>query len=101
VPVAPPIHRVLGLRTQQQLDRERGSAHARGYDTKWRRLRLVILANEPLCRSCREAGLTEPATEVDHIDGNARHNAVANLRPLCKPCHSRRTARDQGLHSRR
>lgn len=38
-----------------------------------------------------------PATDVDHIDGNPRNNAPANLRPLCHSCHSRRTATDQSF----
>ena len=41
-----------------------------------------------------------PANEVDHIqpiaEGGARLDP-ANLRPLCKPCHSRHTARTRGF----
>ena len=39
------------------------SAGARGYDAAWQRLRLRVLSEEPLCRSCRAS----PATEADHI----------------------------------
>ena len=84
----------------QQRDAERGSAHARGYDAAWRRVRLAVLADEPLCRFCAAAALVVPAVEVDHIDGDSQHNARSNLRPLCRPCHSRRTARDQGIARR-
>jgi 5-methylcytosine-specific restriction protein A len=97
MPTRPPIHRSPGWISPQQRDRERGTRQQRGYDAAWQRVRLVVLAAEPLCRFCDAAGRIEPATEVDHIDGNSRNNDRANLRPLCKPCHSRRTARDQGF----
>lgn len=69
----------------------------RGYGWQWQKLRLIILAEEPLCRFCRERGLVTPADEVDHIDGNAHNNDRDNLRPLCRPCHLQRTGRDQAF----
>lgn len=80
----------------QIADRDRGSPSARGYGRQWRKVRAAVLADEPLCRMCAEQGTTMAATEVDHVDGNSSNNDRANLRPLCKPCHSRRTLRDQG-----
>ena len=80
----------------QAADRERGSSTERGYGRQWRKVRAAVLADEPLCRMCAEQGTTMAATEVDHVDGNSSNNDRANLRPLCKPCHSRRTLRDQG-----
>ena len=62
---------------------------ARGYDRRWRKLRLLVLSDEPLCRMCREIGRTRLATVVDHIrpkrDGGTDERD--NLQPLCKPCH--------------
>jgi 5-methylcytosine-specific restriction protein A len=79
------------------LDRRRGSASARGYDTAWQRLRLQVLAEEPLCRFCAELGRVTAAHDVDHIAPVARSPELrlvrANLRPLCRPCHSAHTAR--------
>lgn len=71
--------------------RKRESAHARGYDRKWRRVRAHYLRKSPVCEHCGDV-----ASEVDHITpladgGTHRHD---NLRALCKPCHSRRTAAD-------
>lgn len=70
---------------------------ARGYGVDWQRLRLQILAAEPLCRMCAEINRVTGATEVDHIvpfngiDDPLRLDP-ANLRPLCTPCHRKRTA---------
>jgi 5-methylcytosine-specific restriction protein A len=76
-------------------DARRGSAAARGYGRRWQRIRADHLQLEPLCRFCRAEGRTTAATEVDHIDGDSSNNAHTNLRSACKPCHSRRTMRDQ------
>jgi 5-methylcytosine-specific restriction protein A len=74
------------------------SSTARGYGADWRRVREVVLADEPLCRLCHEAGRVTPATEVDHIVpfrgvSDPLRLALTNLRPLCHPCHATRTAR--------
>jgi len=81
-------------------DDRRGSASSRGYGSRWRRVRLVQLAKEPLCRMCADLGTTTAAREVDHIDGDPRNNNRRNLRSLCKSCHSARTGRDQGAFGR-
>ena len=72
--------------------------HQRGYGNDWSRLRLRILEAEPLCRFCASEGRVTPATEVDHIEpfrgvDDPRRLDPANLRPLCRPCHLSRTAR--------
>lgn len=91
------------IRASNQVhDQARGSAASRGYDASWKRLRLRILAAEPLCRFCAEAGRVTPAVDVDHIDGfnsldDPRRLDPRNCRPLCKPHHSARTARDQAF----
>lgn len=59
------------------------------YNERWRRIRLSKLQSEPLCRMCLSAGMTVPATVVDHIkpieDGGTHEES--NLQPLCKRCH--------------
>lgn len=62
----------------------------------WQKLRAAVLADEPLCRMCAARGITEPATDVDHADGNPGNNDRSNLCPLCHSCHSIKTARDHG-----
>lgn len=73
------------------------SSTARGYGADWRRVREAVLAEEPLCRRCAEAGRTAAATEVDHIERfHGVHDPARldrrNLRPLCTPCHRTVTA---------
>lgn len=68
----------------------------------WQRLRDMVLARQPLCPECFKEGRTVPATEVDHIDGNAstmESNDLNNLQGLCKPHHSRKTMNE--VNSRR
>lgn len=59
------------------------------YGAAWQRQRAATLRAEPLCRLCLAAGMTVPATIVDHIlpiaDGGG--NEQSNLQPLCKRCH--------------
>ena len=80
--------------TRQAEDRERGSAAARGYDARWRKLRLMVLSGEPLCRVCRADGRVTAATLVDHVtpksQGGSDH--PTNLQPLCAPCHDAKTS---------
>lgn len=69
----------------------------------WKRLRELILAGEPLCRACGEAGRVRLAEQVDHITPIERGGApfeAANLQPLCYECHSRKTALEYGFGAR-
>ena len=71
----------------------RPSPASRGYDANWRRLRDAHLRQEPACRECGQ-----PATCVDHIVPlryGGTHDP-GNLQSLCGPCHSRKTAREDG-----
>jgi 5-methylcytosine-specific restriction protein A len=85
-------------------DARRASARQRGYDSTWERVRRLVLQEEPLCRLCKAEGLIEPATEVDHIvpmaNGGARLDR-ANLQPLCRKHHSRKTATEDSSFARR
>ncbi|WP_422317953.1 HNH endonuclease, partial [Prosthecobacter sp.] len=76
------------------------TATERGYDPEWRRLRRVVLAEEPMCRKCGAI-----AMEVDHIKTVARWPELrlvrTNLQALCKPCHKTKTARDSHIYRAR
>lgn len=68
----------------------------RGYGSEWRRMRGYVLAGEPLCRPCKQAGRTTAATEVDHITPKAQGGTdeIANLQPICRACHRTKTAKE-------
>lgn len=80
----------------KRYDRQRGTAAQRGYNARWRRIRALVLAEEPLCRECARQGKVVPARQVDHIDGNVENMVRENLQPLCDSCHSRKTVRENG-----
>lgn len=103
MPKSPPIHRPPGWQPPAERDKARGSAHARGYGRAWERLRAAVLAEEPLCRECAKAGRVTAAEDVDHIVPRARGGTDdrANLQPLCAPCHSTKTATEDGGFGRR
>lgn len=88
---------------QREYDKQRGSAARRGYGSRWRKLRNMKLSVNPLCEECLQYGLTTAATEVDHIVAKRQggKDEWENLRSLCKPCHSRKTAMENTGRGRR
>lgn len=82
---------------KQNRERERERRKRQGprpYDKQiWRRRSRYKLSLDPMCQA---RGCNQVATEVDHIDGDATNNAMSNLQSLCKPHHSRKTARQDG-----
>ena len=81
-------------------DARRGTSSERGYNALWRKLRTAFLAKNPLCAECKRAGKVKPATDVDHIVPHHGDQKlfwdVSNLQALCKRCHSRKTAKEDG-----
>ncbi len=77
----------------------RESAAKRGYGRRWRRHRKQILDREPDCRDCSAAGRLTEATELHHVakvsDAPDAMFDPSNVIPLCKRCHSIRTARGE------
>jgi len=82
-------------------DRRRGSSTARGYGSRWQRVRKLFLLANPLCRPCQEQGRDTEAEAVDHIVPVTGADDPAfwdegNWQPICQPCHSRKTANEDG-----
>lgn len=90
-------HRKLHNRLK---DRDRLTAHQRGYDSKWRKAREGFLAKHPLCAHHKLIDEIEPATVVDHITPHRGNRELFwdrdNWQPLCKSCHDRKTATEDG-----
>jgi len=84
----------------------RPTAHQRGYDARWRKLRAIILARDPVCvdpygvhKRRKEAVLT---TDIDHIvpKADGGRDTADNLQGLCHSCHSRKTEQQTGFGRR-
>jgi 5-methylcytosine-specific restriction protein A len=65
---------------------------------QWRKLRLMILQRDPICKECEKKNIFVSSVVVDHIlpinKGGAKYNAD-NLQGLCTTCHNRKSARDK------
>lgn len=84
------------------------TASARAADTRsewyntqaWARARVAFLRAHPLCEQCKRDGRLTPSTDVDHIVPHrgdvTLFNDVNNLQALCRSCHSRKTATEDG-----
>ena len=90
---------VCSVSSTQRLPRQpdrRPPASRRGYDRRWRRIRYTVLAAEPLCRHCAQAGRVTPAVLVDHIVSlPAGTHDRKILQPLCQQCHAVMTASER------
>ena len=73
----------------------RGNSAQRGYGARWRRLRLLVLARDSVCR---QPGCNELSTDVDHIVPRAEGgtDSMSNLQGLCHAHHSAKTAKEDG-----
>lgn len=81
-------------------DSYRESATKRGYDGRWRKARMAYLQAHPLCVKCLEEGIPTSATVVDHIIPHRGNYKLFwdknNWQSLCKRCHDRKTATEDG-----
>lgn len=89
--------------TARGYDRYRGNSTARGYDAAWTKVRLKALKrDEYLCQHCLlNDDRMVPAEHVDHVQPfhgmfDPLRLSLTNLQSLCQPCHSRKTALEDG-----
>lgn len=70
------------------------------YNWDWRKFRVRYLKEHPLCKHCLSIGKLTPTQEIDHIKPHQGDKDLfwneSNLQPLCKSCHSTKTAREDG-----
>lgn len=97
---ARPATKRRSVTSQRAYDQQRGSAHARGYDSRWRKARLAYLAKHPLCAECLKRGIYTSARVVDHIVPHKGDKALfwdsSNWQSLCdgltgRGCHDHKT----------
>lgn len=67
--------------------------HNKLYDsTRWRKIRDIVLNEEPLCRLCLKSGKETAASVVDHIIPHKNDLSLFysrdNLQGICASCHS-------------
>ncbi|SKC57898.1 5-methylcytosine-specific restriction enzyme A [Maledivibacter halophilus] len=82
------------------------SKHKKLYNsTRWQDLRRYRLNTQPLCVECLKKNRITPATVVDHIKPHKGNENLFydfnNLQSLCKSCHDRKTAKEDGRWRRR
>lgn len=81
------------LRKNLSGGKRRPSARQMGYDSQWEKVRRMHLRGNPVCVACGA-----PGEHVDHIvpmqQDPSRRLDMTNLQTLCRPCHSRKTARE-------
>lgn len=69
----------------------------RGYGYRWQQARAVWLRDHPLCEHCETITI---ATIVDHVKPHKGDMAIfwdrANWQSLCKACHDKKTATEDG-----
>lgn len=93
---------------QKEMDREYNSnrPYKKLYNSsRWQGLRRYVLNKQPLCVECLKAGVVTPATVVDHIEPHKGNVDLFwdenNLQSLCKSCHDRKTAKEDGRWKRK
>jgi 5-methylcytosine-specific restriction protein A len=93
-----PVHAKTA--THQPAEQVRGTSAQRGYDYRWQQARAGYLAKHPLCCHCSSLGRVTVATDLDHITPHKGDMVLfwdrANWQGLCHPCHSRKTATEDG-----
>jgi len=78
----------------------RKTSDERGYNSRWRKASKMFMRSHPLCAECMRQGVATPAQVVDHIIPHKGDASlfwdVGNWQALCKSCHDRKTATEDG-----
>ena len=85
---------------KKNVSKEQNKSSSKIYTYQWRKASKAYLKEHPLCVHCERDGRLTPASEVDHI---IPHNGdmklfwdQTNWQGLCKKCHSKKTALEDG-----
>lgn len=102
MPVRPQRHKPAApvTPTHAAPEQQRGTSSQRGYDYMWQQARAGYLAKHPLCVHCKASGRVTAATDLDHIIPHRGDKVLfwerSNWQGLCHPCHSVKTATEDG-----
>ena len=94
-----PVHAAARERAYRMspLRQERADLYA---TPRWQAIRRAVLEDRPFCAACLAMGKYTPAQVVDHITPHRGDRDLffdpTNLQPLCKVCHDRKTATEDG-----
>jgi 5-methylcytosine-specific restriction enzyme A len=76
------------------------TAAQRGYGSAWQRARAAFLRQHSQCAACARRGRVTAATVVDHREPHkgdpVKFWDTTRWQALCKPCHDRKTATQDG-----
>ena len=91
--------RISYLKDKERAFKGIDKSNASFYNSRqWRKLRLMILQRDPLCKECEKKNRFVSSVVADHIlpinKGGAKYNPD-NLQGLCTTCHNRKSARDK------
>jgi 5-methylcytosine-specific restriction protein A len=91
---------------RQQYDKDRGTATHRGYDARWAEYSRLYRMEHPLCVNCGKQGRVAASHCVDHIvpvsgPDDPLFWEPSNHEALCTPCHSIKTAAEDGAFGNR
>lgn len=93
-------HKQTAKKRKQAIDLLRKSSCKRGYGRAWQGYRKLFLAEHPVCINCKRKGRIVLATVVDHIKPHRQDMTLfwmeGNHQALCKRCHDRKTASEDG-----
>lgn len=93
-------HKEIAKKQADALKNRKPHEHSKLYNWQWKKVRANYLMLNPLCVECDKYGLLEPATVVDHIRPHKGNLDLfwneSNYQPLCKSCHDRKTATEDG-----
>jgi 5-methylcytosine-specific restriction protein A len=85
---------------KREVNKERNEMNSKIYNNRWRKASKAYLKDNPLCVHCKKEDRLTPATEVDHIIPHGgdmkRFWDKSNWQSLCKKCHSKKTALEDG-----
>lgn len=85
---------------KKQVTKEQNYKSTKIYTYQWRKTSKIFLKENPLCVHCQKVGRLTAATEVDHVTPHCGDMKLFwnknNWQALCKVCHSKKTALEDG-----